>query len=78
MLLKVGIARVTTGFVADLWLIAAAAFNGYTLITMERSVGTLNPKNPCKYAKIPDVANVLNVRTGDLFYMMRELKFILK
>lgn len=64
--------------VADPWLIAAAAVKGYTLITMERPVGGLNPKNPCKYAKIPDVANVFQVKTNDLFYMMRELKFILK
>ncbi len=64
--------------VADAWLIAAAAVNGYTLITMERPVGTLSPKNKCKYAKIPDVASTFGVKTNDLFYMMRELKFILK
>lgn len=64
--------------VADPWLIAAAAAKGYTLITMERPVVTLNPNNPSKYAKIPDVANTFKVKTGDLFYMMRELKFILK
>ncbi len=63
--------------VADPWLIAAAAVNGYTLITMERSAGTLNPYSPCKYAKIPDIANNFDVKTNDLFYMMRKLGFML-
>lgn len=64
--------------VADPWLIAAAAVRGYTLITFEQSAGGLNPKTPCNYAKIPDVANIFKVKTKDLFYMMRELKFILR
>ncbi|MCM1167042.1 MAG: DUF4411 family protein [Lachnospiraceae bacterium] len=64
--------------VADAWLIAAAAVKGYTLITLEQPAKSLNLQNPSKNAKIPDVAARFKVKTNDLFYMMRELKFILK
>lgn len=60
--------------VADPWLIAASAVNGYTLITDEVSAGTLSKKTPSKNAKIPDVAREFNVKTEDLYYMMRQLK----
>ena len=39
--------------IADPWLIAAAAVNGYTIITAEVSSGGLSPKTPNKNAKIP-------------------------
>ena len=58
--------------VADPWLIAVAA-NHYTLVTSEVSSGGLSKKNPNKYAKIPDVAKAFDVKTQNLFYMMREL-----
>ncbi len=64
--------------VADPWLIAAAAVNKYVLITMEKPAPNLSPKTPCKNAKIPDVANCFNVKTDNLFNMMRELNFILR
>lgn len=59
--------------VADPWLIAAAAVNNYTLITMEVSSGGLSVKTPNKAAKIPDVARAFGVKTRNLYYMMRQL-----
>lgn len=59
--------------IADPWLIAAAAVNNYTIITAEVPSGGLSPKNPNKYAKIPDVAKAFEVRTNNLYYMMRQL-----
>ena len=61
--------------VADAWLIAASAAYGYTLVTFENGNKSLHPNNPAKKAKIPDVANVFNVRTTDLFSMMKSLNF---
>lgn len=59
--------------VADAWLIATAAVKNYTIITFEiRNVG-LNTTNPSKNAKIPDVADVFNVPSKDLYSMMRAL-----
>lgn len=60
--------------VADPWLIAAAKVYGYTIITFEKPVRA-NPGSPSKYAKIPDVAAHFNVKTANLYYMMRELHF---
>ena len=59
--------------IADPWLVAAAAVNGYTIITMEVPSGGLSLKNPNKNAKIPDVAQAFGIKTKNLFYMMREL-----
>ena len=59
--------------VADPWLIAAAAVNGYTIISDEASAGTLSIKNQSKNAKIPDVAKNFGVKSKPLFYMMRQL-----
>ena len=59
--------------VADPWLIAAAAVEGYTIITDEGPSGGLSRKTPNRAAKIPDVAKHFNVKTDNLFYMMREL-----
>lgn len=59
--------------IADPWLIATASVNNYTIITAEVPSGGLSKKNPNKNAKIPDVANAFGVKTGDLFYMMRNL-----
>lgn len=57
--------------VADPWLIATAAVNGFTLITV--SSMTLNIKQPNKTAKIPDVVKEFGVKTANVFYMMRML-----
>ena len=59
--------------VADPWLIAAAAVNDYTIITAEAPSGGLSIKTPNKEAKIPDVAKAFGVKTGSLYYMMRQL-----
>ena len=59
--------------VADPWLIAAAAVNGYTIITSEVTSGGLSVKTPNKNAKIPDVAKAFHVETNNLYYMMRQL-----
>lgn len=59
--------------VADPWLIAAAAVNNYTLITAEVPSGGLSVKTPNRTAKIPDVAKAFGVKTGNLYYMMRQL-----
>lgn len=59
-------------YIADPWLIAAAAVHNYTIITVEVSSGGLSPKNPNKNAKIPDVAKAFGVKTGSIFYMMRQ------
>ena len=61
--------------VADPWLIAAAKVKNMTIITFEKKTGGLNSLNPSKNAKIPDVANAFKVKTEDLYYMMRALKF---
>ncbi len=61
--------------VADPWLIAAANVKDLTLITFEQKNRGLNTLNPSKNAKIPDVASAFNVKTADLYYMMRTLNF---
>ena len=61
--------------VADAWLIAASTAHGYTLVTFENGNKSLHPNNPSKKAKIPDVANVFNVKTTNLFGMMKSLNF---
>lgn len=61
--------------IADPWLIATAAACHYTVITFEAHSGGLNAKNPNKFAKIPDVADVFGVKTQQLYYMMRTLDF---
>lgn len=58
--------------VADPWLIATAAVNGYTIISDEATAGTLSIKNKSKNPKIPDVAKAFGVKSEPLFYMMRE------
>ena len=59
--------------IADPWLIAVAAVNNYTIITAEVPSSGLSPKNPNRNAKIPDVAKAFEVRTNNLYYMMRQL-----
>ena len=61
--------------VADPWLIATASVSDYTIITFEKRNGALSPNNPCKSAKIPDIADHFNVKVDDLYYMMRALQF---
>lgn len=64
--------------VADPWLIATAAINNYILITEEVPSGGLSTKTPNKKAKIPDIAEHFGVKTGNVYYMMRELNIIIK
>ncbi len=70
---KEALASWAPGNIADPWLIAAAKVNDYTIITAEVPSGGLSPKTPNKSAKIPDVARAFDVRTNNLFYMMRQL-----
>lgn len=65
------------GYIADPWLIAAAAVNGYTIITVEEPSRGLSPKTKNKNAKIPDVARAFGVKTNNLYYMMRKLGIII-
>ncbi len=60
-------------YIADPWLIAAAAVNDYTIITLEVPSSGLNSKTPNRNAKIPDVARAFGVKTNNVYYMMREL-----
>lgn len=66
------------GTVADAWLIATASAYSCTIITFEGPNNGLNPATPSKKAKIPDVARAFEVKTENLFYMMRELGFSLR
>lgn len=60
---------------ADPWLIATAAVNDYKIVSFETHNANLNPVNPSKRAKIPDIADQFTVEVIDLFTMMRELGF---
>lgn len=64
--------------VADPWLIASAAAQGYTLVTEEHGTGVLSTKNKQKVAKIPDVAERFEVKTINVFEMMRRLGIIIE
>ena len=64
--------------VADPWLIASAAANGYTLVTAESRSSGLSTKSPQKEAKIPDVAVKFAVETINIFEMMRRLGIVIK
>lgn len=59
--------------VADPWLIAAAISNHYTLVTMEVPLRGISKKNQGKTAKLPNIAEVFDVKWIDLFTMMRRL-----
>ena len=61
--------------IADPWLIAAAKAKGFTIITFEKPNKGLNSRNPSKIAKIPDIASTFDVKTENLYYMMRVLGF---
>lgn len=63
--------------VADPWLIAAAATYGYTIITFERGLGSLNASQPSGRPKIPDVGQAFGVQCQDLYYFMRKMGFSL-
>lgn len=60
--------------IADAWLIAAAAYFKYTIITFEKHNANLSANTPSKNAKIPDIAAKFQVKTENLYYMMRNLK----
>jgi hypothetical protein len=64
--------------VADPWLIASAATNGYTLVTEEVGTNNLSIKQPQKAAKIPDVAGKFKVETINIYEMMRRLGIVIK
>lgn len=59
--------------IADPWLIASAAANGYTLVTEEVRSGGLSKSNPNRSAKIPDVADYFGTKTTNIYDMMRKL-----
>lgn len=61
--------------IADPWLIATAKVYDYTIITFESLNKGLNAKTPSKNVKIPDVAKEFEVKTQNLYYLMRVLKF---
>lgn len=61
--------------VADPWLIAAAKNHGYTIVSFEEPNSNPDPRNPWKKAKIPDIARQFDVKTINLFSMMRALQF---
>ena len=65
------------GNVADPWLIASAAANGYTLVTEEIGANGLSTKNRQKSAKIPDVAEKFEVETVNVYEMMRRLGIVI-
>jgi len=58
--------------VADPWLIATAVVYGFTIVTFEKYVKA-NANNPSGVPKIPNVAEHFQVRTIDLFQMIRNL-----
>lgn len=64
--------------VADPWLIASASANGFTLVTEEVGTSGLTKKNPQKKAKIPDVAGKFDVKTINVYEMMRKLGIVIK
>ena len=71
------IASWAIGTVADPWIIAAAKSNGYTIVTEEAGHQNLSSKQKAKQAKVPDVANALNISAITLFDMMRRLKIVI-
>ena len=66
------------GNVADPWIIASAKANCYTIVTEEIPSGGLSIKTPNKSAKIPDVAKYFDVKTVNIFDMMRKLHMVIK
>jgi hypothetical protein len=58
--------------IADPWLIAVAAAYDFTIVTFEKYVN-INAGNPSGTAKIPNIAEKFQVRTTDLFHMIRDL-----
>ncbi|MCR5338310.1 MAG: DUF4411 family protein [Lachnospiraceae bacterium] len=66
------------GSIADPWLIASLAAYGYTLVTEEIGTGVLSTKQQQKAAKIPDVAGRFEVKTINIYEMMRRLGIVIK
>jgi hypothetical protein len=58
---------------ADPWIVASAMTHNYTVITFETFNQGLSIRQPSKIVKIPNICQQLNVKCGDLFYMMHEL-----
>ena len=56
-------------------IIVSACTRGYTVVTCETSNKGLNPNNPSKIAKNPDICDHFSVECNDLFQMMRNLNF---
>ena len=61
--------------IADPWIIAAAKNHGFTIVTFEVPNSNPDPKHGWKKAKIPDIAREFDVKTINLFAMMRALEF---
>lgn len=59
--------------IADPWLIAIAKEKGYTIVTSELPVPSLNKVNPSRNVKIPDVCKQLNVRCIDMNQFFKEV-----
>lgn len=60
--------------IADPWLIAVSSVYRTTLVTFEEPNKGLNSNSPSKNPKIPDVAARFDVKTANLFYLMRQLQ----
>ncbi|WP_108831803.1 DUF4411 family protein [Aedoeadaptatus coli] len=60
--------------IADPWLIAVSSVYHTTLVTFEAPNKGLNSNSPSKNPKIPDVAAHFDVKTANLFYLMRQLQ----
>lgn len=61
---------------ADPWLVAMASAKDYVLVTPEVASGLFVPGQPHKNIKIPEVSLHFNVRTINLFDMMKELHIV--
>lgn len=59
--------------IADPWLIAIAKRNQYTIVTDEVKNVNLNPINPSKNAKIPDVCEQLGIRCISMNQFFQEI-----
>lgn len=59
--------------IADPWLIAIAKKHSYVIVTDEVKNVNLNPVNPSKSAKIPDVCEQLGIRCISMNQFFQEI-----
>lgn len=59
--------------IADPWLIAIAKNKNYTIVTDEVKNINLNPRNPSRNVKIPDVCEELGVRCISMNQFFKEI-----